>query len=292
MHTCGYRTIQVFDDIQNVNVEVNFLYPAKAEERTENFGPYSLAVAKDANIVGENLPLVVFSHGNGGSSWGYRDLAKLIVKAGYVVALVEHTGNCRSDNSQEKTLANLENRPRHISRVIDASFADLAIGKHLAADRITIIGHSMGGYTALAVAGGKPWAAPHETPDKKPRSVKIKADSRIRSIVLLTPATPWFNVPDGLKDVHVPILMFSGEKDTVTPATHAETVLNGVPDLSKLKHLVIPNAGHFSVMSKVPASMASPDFLPSTDPAGFDRDAYRPTLFAEIEKFLATTLLH
>lgn len=291
MHTCGYRTIQVFDCVQNTNVEVNFLYPASGEERTENFGPYSLDVAKDATIVGDNLPLVIFSHGNGGSSWGYRDLAKLIVGAGYVVALVEHTGNCRSDNSKEKTLANLENRPRHISRVIDASFADPIIGRHLAAGRIAVIGHSMGGYTALAIAGGKPWAAPHETPDQKPCPVKIEPDNRIRSIVLLTPATPWFNVPDGLTNARVPVLMFSGEKDTVTPATHAETVINGLPDRSKLKHVVIPNAGHFSVMSKVPASMASPDFLPSTDPEGFDRDAYRPTMFAEIRKFLAATLV-
>jgi predicted dienelactone hydrolase len=88
--SCGYRLIRVYDEIQKTNLAVVFLYPALAEERTERFGPYSIDVAKDAGIAATGLSLIVFSHGNGGTPWAYRDMAKHLARSGYVVALPEH----------------------------------------------------------------------------------------------------------------------------------------------------------------------------------------------------------
>jgi predicted dienelactone hydrolase len=190
--SCGYRAIQVSDETQKATLPVAFLDPALAEERTENFGPYSLAVAKGANVAASTLPLILISHGNGGTPWAYRDLAKHLARSGYVVALPEHIGNSRSENSLEKTAANLENRPRHLSLTIDAAFADPIIGPHLLKERVGIIGNSIGAYTALAVAGGRPRASPHETPDQHPRPVNVQPDSRVGALVLLMPATFWF----------------------------------------------------------------------------------------------------
>lgn len=67
--------------------------------------------------------------------------------------LPEHPGNNRADNTIAGTIANLVNRPRHIRLLIDAAFDNLVIGPALLRDKVALIGHSMGGYTALAVAG-------------------------------------------------------------------------------------------------------------------------------------------
>jgi predicted dienelactone hydrolase len=128
------------------------------------FGPYTLAVAQDAPPVGEQLPLVILSHGNGGTPWAYRDLAKHLARSNFVVALPEHLGNSRNDNSLAHTAANLENRPRHLTLSIDAVFDDAVMKAHLAPARVGVIGHSIGGYTALALAGGQPWAGTARKP--------------------------------------------------------------------------------------------------------------------------------
>jgi pimeloyl-ACP methyl ester carboxylesterase len=94
-----------------------------------------------------------------------------------------------------------------------------------------VIGHSIGAYTALAVAGGKPWAAPHETPDRQPLPVRVQPDSRVSALALLMPATFWF-VTDSLKEVNIPILIRTGSRDAITPSFHAETIIRGVADPS------------------------------------------------------------
>lgn len=287
--SCGFRKILVRDEIQNAAVPVAVLYPTCASEQAERFGPYSLEVAVDAPVAESDLPVVVLSHGNGGTPWAYRDLAKHLATSGFVVVLPEHTGNSRNDNSLEKTSANLENRPRHLSLAIDAAFADALVGPHLRRSGVGVIGHSIGAYTALAVAGGKPWAAPHETPDRQPRLVTVRPDSRVRALVLLMPATFWF-IADSLREVNIPILIRSGSRDEITPPSHAELVMNSVADSSLVQHEIIAGAGHFSVMSQFPPALTGPTFPPSLDPDRFDRVAYQTTLFADIERFLVSNL--
>ena len=130
---------------------------------------------------------------------------------------------------------------------------------------------------------------PHESLDGKPHPVRVIPDNRVRSLVLLAPATFWF-LPESLKEVRVPILMRTGERDELTPALHAEAVIRGVFDPSLVEHKEIPGAGHFSFMSKFPPEMTRPDFPPSQDPEGFDREDIQPGLFSDIVDFLKRTL--
>lgn len=287
--TIGCRALDVVDAVQGARVPVWVLYPARAPERLEHFGPYPLAVAIDAPVEGDGLPLVVISHGNNGSPWTYRGLAVHLARAGFVVALLEHPGNSRSDGSLAGTPANLENRPRHVRVVLDAVFADEHLGKRLA-PAVGVIGHSIGGYTALAVAGGRPSALPHEVPEGQARAVPVERDPRVRALVLLAPASVWF-IPEGaLAGVDVPILMRTAEHDAHAPAMHAEIILRGVPDPRRIDHRVVQGAGHFSFQSPFPPAMTRPEFPPSQDPAGFDRAAFQPVLHAEIEAFLRASL--
>jgi predicted dienelactone hydrolase len=288
--TVGLRALEVVDVVQGAPVPVRILYPSRAPERLEHFGPYPLAVATDAPVEGERLPLVVISHGTGGSPWPYRGMAAHLARAGFVVALPEHPGNSRSDDSLAGTAANLENRPRHVRLVLDALFADAQLGRRLSAAGVGVIGHSMGGYTALAVAGGRPSCFANESPDGQVHAVPVVRDPRVRALVLLAPASPWFILEGALADVDLPILMRTAERDEHTPALHAEIILRGVPHPERIDHRVVPNAGHFSFQSPFPPAMTRPGFPPSQDPSGFDRVAYQPVLHAEILTFLRAVL--
>jgi fermentation-respiration switch protein FrsA (DUF1100 family) len=105
----------------------------------------------------------------------------------------------------------------------------------------------------------------------------------------LNPATFWF-IPDSLKEVRVPILILTGEKDRIAPPAHAQTIIEGVSDPGSVRHKVIPGAGHFAFMSKFPSQMVRPDFPPSQDPPGFDREEFQPTLFGYVRDFFKETL--
>ena len=61
-------------------------------------------------------------------------------------------------------------------------------------------------------------------------------------------------------------------------------------DPSQMDFRMVENAGHFSFMSPFPESMNHPDFLPSTDPEGFDRVSFHQNLKREITAFLNSAL--
>lgn len=284
--TIGCRALDVIDPVQGARIPLWVLYPAREPARVERFGPYEIAVAMGAPIEGDGLPLVVISHGNGGSPWTYRGTAAHLARAGFVVALPEHPGNSRADNGLAFTAANLENRPRHLRLVLDAVFQDEALGPRLARSGVGLIGHSIGAYTALALAGGRPTSFPNEEPDGVARPIPVVRDPRVGALVLLAPASVWYMAEGALADVQVPILMRTGALDHHAPPLHGDIILRGVPDRRRIDHRVVPNAGHFSFQSPFPPAMTRPDFPPSQDPAGFDRLSFQSVLDAEILAFL------
>lgn len=307
--TIGCRALDVMDTVQGARIPSWVVYPApgpapgpaqgraQGPEQIERFGPYELAVTMGAPVAGDRLPLVVISHGNGGSPWTHRGLAAHLARAGFVVALLEHPGNSRSDNSLAFTAANLANRPRHLGLVLDAVFQDEQLGARLApagvglaTAGVGLIGHSIGAYTALALAGGRPTSLPNEEPDGQARPVPVARDPRVRALVLLAPASIWYRAEGALAGADVPILMRTGARDAHTHPLHGAIVLRGVPDPARIDHQVVPNAGHFSFQSPFPPAMTRPDFPPSQDPPGFDRAAYEPVLSAEIATFLRASL--
>jgi predicted dienelactone hydrolase len=289
----GCRVLVVADDVQCAPIPVRLLYPTTAPARTETIGPYALDVAVDAPVEaasGERLPLVAISHGTGGTPLGYRGLAVHLARAGFAVALVEHPGNSRADNALENTPENLANRPRHVRLALDAALADRVVGPRLDPERVAVIGHSLGAYTALAIAGGRPMALPSQTPDRKAHPVPVELDPRVRALVLLAPALPWFMGPGALAGVRAPLLVRTAERDEYAPPGYVERILRGLPDDARMDYQVVPDAGHFAFFWPVPASLAGPGFPPSMDPPGFDRTAYQLRLRADVLAFLRASL--
>ncbi len=165
----GSHQLQVRDE--DLSFPVLVMYPTAVSSEPTAFGPYSIDVSPDAPIAEGRYPLVVVSHGNGGSHLVYRTVTSHLARNGYVVAMLEHAGNNRNDNELEGTHENLVYRPRHVRLTIDAVSSDARFRACVQPDNVAVIGHSIGGYTALAVAGGTPWS---ETGQK----VDVVADLR------------------------------------------------------------------------------------------------------------------
>lgn len=265
MTNLGLRSLQVGD------IPVYLMYATDQAPTPQTFGPHTFEAATDAKPLYANMPVVVISHGMQGTPWGYRGLTAHLARAGYLVALVEHTGDSKRDPSLSGTAQNLINRPRHVRLVLDA----------LDAKRAAIVGHSMGGYTALAIAGGCPMALPNQTPDGVAHPVDVDHDSRVYCAVLLAPAIPWLMAPGALDGVRVPVMVRVGEHDTETPPFFVQPIVKA---LARVDYATVPSAGHFAFFYPVPPALQR--LGPGQDPPGFDRAAYQPQLYAEIEAFV------
>jgi predicted dienelactone hydrolase len=136
------------------------------------------------------FPVIVFSHGLGGSKDGYLFLGQWWASHGYVCIHPTHAGSDASLFAGENKVASLHNmrtalsdpailegRPREIAQVID-QLGDLEsavpeLKGHLDRERVGVGGHSFGAYTALAVAGARvdlPRRADSEFGDSRPRA--------------------------------------------------------------------------------------------------------------------------
>lgn len=279
----GNRQLLVTDQSVDISFPVLVHYPTHQPSTPNAFGPYTMDVSPNAEITKGQFPLVIISHGNGGSHLVYRTISTCLAKNGYIVAMLEHYGNNRNNNELEKKTENLVYRPKHVSLVIDALLSDKDLGNHIAQTKIAVAGHSFGGYTALALAGGIPWT-------QAGQKVEVPHDQRVKALVLMAPAAGWFIPEQSLSKVNVPILLLSAEHDHFTPRWNAEVILKGVPDPSQVTFRLIQGAGHFSFLSPFPPAMNSPQFLPSTDPEGFERSVFHQQLPMEILHFLNSKL--
>src|SRR5450755_1923920 len=80
-------------------LRVGIWYPTKAAASEHDLALFTQVVAVDAAVSGVSHPLIVMSHGNGGSFEGHYDTALALARAGFVVAAVTHTGDNYRDGS-------------------------------------------------------------------------------------------------------------------------------------------------------------------------------------------------
>jgi predicted dienelactone hydrolase len=284
----GYQSVDIVDPAKGPTFPMLVMYPTSTPERVEQIGPFSLSVAVGATPLEGEYPLVIVSHGSGGSHLTHRELARHLASRGFVVGVPEHPFNNRNDNSLADTVELLAERPRNIRTGVDWFFERSPFSDLLKPHSFSIVGHSIGAYTALAVAGGVPTSLPHQTADRKAKRIEVDADPRVKSLVLLAPATPWFRLRGALDRVHAPILMMASYHDALAPYFYmCQLVLDGVPDVTKVDYRLVENAGHYSFLSPWPDSMKSPALPPSQDPPGFDRRRFLDGMYVEIADFLS-----
>ena len=143
-------------------VTVALYYPTQAPARVIAMGPFSVDVAIQAPPDPQIKGLIVLSHGIGGTELGHSSLAEALARDGWLVAALRHPGDNWKDRSlvQKGAARYFTERPQHVSHVIDALLRDPQwrdrIGRDATGPRIGAVGHSAGGYTVLALAGGEP----------------------------------------------------------------------------------------------------------------------------------------
>ncbi|MEL6677299.1 MAG: hypothetical protein AAFQ51_01260 [Pseudomonadota bacterium] len=97
-------------------------------------------------------PLVLLSHGSGGSADTLGWLTSGLVAEGAIVLAVNHPGSSTGDSSPRRSV-DLRARAGDLTAALDMILADPAFAPFVDTDRIGVVGFSLGGATALGLAG-------------------------------------------------------------------------------------------------------------------------------------------
>ena len=309
-HEAGWMQIQVAGTTADAPATtVALYYPTLAAPRAVAMGPFALDVAIGGKPVDRVEALILLSHGVGGSELAHSALAQALARHGYLVAALRHPG----DNWQDRSLIEqsperyFDERPRQVSRVIDAILADPAWKDRIATDsqgpRVGALGHSAGGYTVLALAGARPdlsrlrkhcLAEASEDPifcgmgrsavamPPSPAATPSLEDERVRAIVAMAPAGVHLSA-ESLATLRPATLIYEAELDRfLVPRFHAGWVAGHLPAPNLHR---VPNAWHFAFMDTPGMPIPSPDGDVAANPPGFDRAAFLKQLADEIIAF-------
>lgn len=284
-------------------VPVALWYPTDATPSSISRGPFVFSGAENAAPIAEKLPLVVVSHGAGSGMFTHSNLAVYLAGAGYAVATPTHINDNFRDDTGSGTAEVIASRARTVTDLIDRITAPNPLGLQIDADRISVIGFSAGGATALALAGARPVMAQAKkhcvnTDDpfcrfigqSDPRlddttPIAGLGDGRLRSIVLLAPVTAYYADTE-LKNLSIPMFVFAPARDTeLSPVENAARLRDLAPLITT--YYQEPDAGHFSILPVFTSEAfnAVPEALRS-DIAGFDRAQFQGELFERIVSFL------
>jgi predicted dienelactone hydrolase len=189
--------------------------------------------------------------------------------------------------------------------VIDAMLDDKNFGSQIDPGRIGAAGHSLGGYTVIAVAGGisdparlqafcrspaadvscrppppssdmrqKSLARLSSDPDFRQRysaADKSYRDERIHAVFAMAPGLGPIFTPESLGNISIPVAIVAGSADEIVPpASAAEALAKAIPHAT-LK--LFQHAGHFVFVGTCTLLGSVVFRAQCSDPDGSDRDA-------------------
>jgi predicted dienelactone hydrolase len=302
-------------------------YPAAASSDTSEsnagffqFGSHAI----DAPLVDEiPRPLIIVSHGTGGSAAQLSWLARSLAEAGFIVAGVNHHGNTAAEKHQSPHGFLLPGeRVRDVKILIDQLLSDPAFGAHIDPSRIGIAGFSIGGYTALASLGAQISMDQRQercglSPDNPvcilppeaeftlsevdrlaredeafqsglARDAEVVLDPRIRAAYSIAPAFVSLMHADDFARLKVPVRLVLAEDDQqILFAKTRDVVASSLPTASVLS---IPSAGHYVFLAT--CSSQGVQLLPRfcADAAGVDRASVHQQVGRDAVQFFRSRL--
>jgi predicted dienelactone hydrolase len=279
-------------------VRVTVWYPAVAgavEERID-LGPPGKplftvgAVAAGAPFAdAKPRPVILFSHGFGGTARMMAWFGAPLARAGYVVIAVDHPGNNGMDKMTAAGAILTWDRAQDLRAALDAVKTDPAIAPHLDLKRLGVAGFSAGGFTAMVSAGAKvdmnrfvafcrqrptdgvcapqrEFALTMDDAQRAMTSPELSAEAGhagddhsipgVRAAFAIAPAIVQALPPEGLARMKVPVAIILGAADPVAPPeTNGLVAAKAIPH-AELK--VLPGVGHYDFLSTcTPAGAAS-----------------------------------
>lgn len=308
----GFRWVRLEDVDRARTMDVAIWYPV--EESALATTPKSLwrrtKEALNAPIAHSKTkyPLIILSHGYLAAPESLAWLAEALVDCGFVVAGVQH------HDLDEKRLLHIDHwhRPLDVSRLITFLTEESDLSSHLDASKIGIAGHSMGGLTAMWIAGAQ--ASLDQISDLIPSSEQADkeqfsdmgelllgytrlaewkkgyTDPRVKAFVLMAPAFAWIFPQEALQDVQAPMLIFAGQSDYVINTYYnARFLAHHLPNAAL--QVFPPPAGHFFFLSyatdKGKELMDPLHILPflQSNPYWLDRNALQKQMAGEACQF-------
>ena len=261
-------------------------------------GPFTLPGVNNCDVAGKKLPLVVISHGQGGSRFGHRDTAAALADAGFVVVSFNHSGDASDDKSATNQIAIFEARPQHVTSVISYMLEQWAHRTSLDSRSVGVFGFSRGGYTALALAGAVPnlsassqrfcasWSSVFEPLCWRVKlsntQLTPKTDPRVKAVVAADPLNLFDEA--GLKKVRVPVQLWASELGGagVTMA-HSQAIKTGLTQAPEWH--VAKGAGHFVFLAPCPEALRQELEEICEDPKGVDRKAVHAVMNKAVVAF-------
>ncbi len=203
-------------------------------------------------------PLVIISHGFGADRRFLNYMATHLASHGITVASLEHSGSnvawltgLTLGEPRHGRLSDIlpatefVDRPRDISFLLDElrrlNKYSSVLGGKLNTENVTVIGHSLGGYTALAAAGAEmnlealrefcggrsfmelspaDWlqCSAVDLPDQE---YNLR-DRRVKQVIAMSPVMGRIFDAEGLSKINIPTLITSASQDSITPAVHQQ----------------------------------------------------------------------
>ncbi|MEO0755531.1 MAG: alpha/beta fold hydrolase [Cyanobacteria bacterium J06648_16] len=270
----------------------SFSFHDEDRQRTIKLDVYRGVYPKDA-------PLVVMSHGFGADRQFLTYMAKHLASHGLTVVSIEHPGSNVEALTQIPLDPNVLQRPgrllpasEFLDRPQDVSFvldrlewmnrSSSVMNRQIHTAEVVIIGHSLGGYTGLALAGAKLDLRSLRTFCDGLQPVGLSpadwlqcaavelleneadfTDSRIVGVMAMNPLIGELFGPIGLSEVEVPTLLLTGTQDAVTPTLRQQ--LTPFTQLAGPKYLIAVIGGtHLSVgdPDNVNQSLTQVPFMP------------------------------
>lgn len=223
-------------------------------------------------------PLIVMSHGFAADRKFLQYLAYHLASYGFIVVAIEHPGsNIYSFAEAGFNLDNLLPESEFIDRPKDVTFVlneleefnknDNNLPIQFNTEKVTIIGHSFGGYTAFALAGAElnskemrkfceeTLALGRSPADwlqcsaaKLPNTKHKFKDERIKQLIAFNPIVGNL-FGKSISEIKIPSLIFASSKDSITP--NLDNQLKPFQELKGNKYLAIGfGATHMSITDK------------------------------------------
>ncbi|MFZ6655628.1 alpha/beta hydrolase family protein [Undibacterium sp. TJN19] len=271
----------------------------------------------------EKLPLILVSHGTGGSAASMAWLAESLAANGYIVAAVNHHGNTGYEGTPRlEGFVVWWDRPKDLSVLIDKLIADPVLGKRIDTSRIAVAGFSIGGYTALASVGGKISYAQWEEfcskfasnancklpPEARFSNEELHAmlkdnqriknavavsgasyrDDRIKAAYAIAPVMGRVITKSSMADIKVPVRIVVGaDDDQAIPEFNAQVYAASIPGASLQ---ILPAVTHYTFLAEctMMGKVVARQFC--VDPDGLDRQATHQQVAGDALKFFRQTL--
>ncbi|MBW6390253.1 alpha/beta hydrolase family protein [Billgrantia antri] len=152
----GYDRLDIAASHRSHLVEGSLWYPAGTTTYRSVIGSGPIFQGESAYVgaaIAEGRhPLILLSHGSGGNMDSLAWLSSALARQGIMVLAVNHPGSTTGDSSPRRSIR-LWERAHDLSAALDQLLDDPLFAPYVDTSRITALGFSLGGATALNLAG-------------------------------------------------------------------------------------------------------------------------------------------